>query len=374
MSEQLQRQTPQTLGKAIESRMASFGAVATKYLTPERLVKLAQLAISKNPGLAECSTLSVLECLMTCAKLGLEPNEPGGVWLVPFKGVCTAIVDYRGMVDVARRSGAVLAVHADIRYAKDVWSYSIDTSGPTIVNLKHSPADGDRGPVLGAFFVAKLAGGECQAVYIDKVQIDQFRERSKADRAGFSPWKSDYNAMAIKTACRRGVNLLPKTPELQALREAIHAEDHDMALADIEIPEANHTAIERMLAAIGERDKALADGIHAGFESLGYGPARRLQLLTRDQAHPDQLLAWLRTEQARALPAANGNDTKAAIETLRGGVQADVSEPAAGEAAQEPAKKPRKRKPAAVEPEPNLTKALDDINRMPAKPYDGASF
>ncbi len=337
MTEQTQQQRPQgtpqalkdtqqprgpvqALAKAISDRMPAFQAVATKYLTSERLVKLAQVVVAKNPALAECSTLSVLDCLMTCARLGLEPNEPGGVWLVPFKGVCTPIIDYRGGIDVCRRSGQIAAVHADIRYEKDEWLYAIDTTGNNLVNLRHKPAEGDRGKLLGAYFVAKLDTGQCQAAYLTEQQIDQFRARSRADRSGFSPWKTDWNAMAMKTAVRRGINLLPRTPETQALREELTKEDETDLLPIGDLTEGSQEAIERMLAEIGTDDKALADTIVAGFQALKYMPARQLQLLTRHHGDPNGLATWLDNEQKRrdsdaAKPAGSGQS--AGISDLR---------------------------------------------------------
>jgi recombination protein RecT len=192
-------------------------------------VKLAQLCISRTPLIAQCSTVSVIEALMVCARLGLEPNEPGGVWLVPFKNkdryVCTSIVDYRGLIDVARRNTEIHAVHADLRYAADGWEFAIDTTSPTLVRVRHVPAEGERGDVLGAYFIVKLRHGECQAVYLTTDQIESYRGRSRGADSDYSPWKRDWAAMACKTACRRGVNLLPRTPEVQLLREVLAQED-----------------------------------------------------------------------------------------------------------------------------------------------------
>lgn len=232
------RSPVQTLAFAIAQKQASFAAVATKYLTAERLVKLAQIAIAKTPALAECSVLSVVNALTVCSRLGLEPNEPGGVWLVPFREkdqkakVCTPIVDYRGLIDVARRSGEIAAVHADLRCEADGWEYWIDTLSPVLVHLRHVPAEGDpgkeRGRILGAYMIARLTNGQCQAVYLPTAKIEEYRGRSRAGRSDYSPWTTDWNAMAIKTACRRGVNFLPRSPELQALREALSDEDREL--------------------------------------------------------------------------------------------------------------------------------------------------
>ena len=219
----------QTLALAIATRQSSFAQVATKYLPADRLVKLAQLVISRNPKLAECSTLSVLDALMTCARLGLEPNEPGGVWMVPYrvkgKMICQAITDYRGMLDLARRSREIAAVHSAVRFEADLWDFGIDTGAPTLVKLRHTPAEGDRGEPIGAYFVARLTNGQCQAVYLTREKIETAKSRSMGADSEFSPWQRDPEAMWCKTAVRRGINLLPRTADMQELREAMARED-----------------------------------------------------------------------------------------------------------------------------------------------------
>jgi len=220
-----------TLAWTIESKQKSLALVATRYLPADRLVKLAQAAITRTPKLAECTALSVVDSLMTCARLGLEPNEAGGVWLIPYKNkksgtlTCQTIVDYRGLLDVARRSGEIAAIHAAVRYQNDDWEYAIDTTSPVLVRLRHTPAEGERGEAIGAYAVARLRHGECQATYLSADQIGAFRAKSARAEYEDSPWNTDEASMWIKTACRRLVNLLPRSPELQALREQLTRED-----------------------------------------------------------------------------------------------------------------------------------------------------
>lgn len=314
----------QRMSQAIAARLDAFNAVATQYLTGERLVKLAQAALGKTPALADCSTVSIVTSLMVCARLGLEPNEPGGVWLVPFGGVCTPVIDYRGMLDVARRSGDIVTVHVDIVCARDQFEYAIDTSGPTLVSVKHRlPLDGERGDMVGAYFIAKIVNQasklvDYQAVYLSKKQIIQVRDRSKgyqafkAGRIRANPWDSDFDAQAKKTAVRRGVNLLPRTPHLQMLRAELTREERDDADDEfggpmIDVSEHSDEAIDRMLAAIAADDPGLATKITDAFQLMNYGPAKQLQLLTKHHDAPAGLLKELQSitdeKTAAAKPA-----------------------------------------------------------------------
>lgn len=361
-------QKKDTLADLIVSRRDAFAMVATRYLDPDRLVKLAQVVITRIPELGTCSKLSVLECLMTCARLGLEPHEPGGIWLVPFKGVCTKIIDYRGMIDVCRRSGEIKAVHTDVHCEHDKFSYVIDTTGDQLVQLRHEPKrDGDRGKVLGVYFAAALKSGGCQAVYLTRQQIDDTMNRSAAVRSGRNtPWKTDWEAMAKKTAVRRGVNLLPKTPETQQLLSELSREDEDdvIDVLPVDMPEANTEAVERMIAEVD--DKAVAQAILGGFEQLGYGPARRVQLLTQFVGDPKGLQDYLQHEWEKknppavpATPAAAATPPAAQTApatTKKPGKgknkgKGSKSSPAKPEPAQPPAE-PKAQQPAAPKPEP----------------------
>jgi recombination protein RecT len=360
----------QVLAKRIEDHQASFAQVATRYMTPERLVKLAQVVISKKPELAECSTISVLECLMTCSRLGLEPNEPGGVWLVPFKGVCTSIIDYRGLIDVCRRSKQIAVVHAGVRCEKDSWVFSVDTEAATLVKLKHTAADGDRGAVLGFYFVAKLDSGECQATYLSKGQVDQFRARSKADQKGFSPWQSDYEAMAIKTVCRRGVNLLPRTPDTQALREELHREDTNDSPMIGELSEDSQEAIDRMLQAIHDENPQAAIRATEAFKSWKASPAKQLQILTRFSGQPTaKLMEFLEEQDSKQRPAeTQPATTEAPAQTTQPAAQAA---PAATTQAQAKPKAQGKKKKGqkgkgGTKPAPRETDAAPTATNQPA--------
>ena len=224
-----------SLADVIKDKQASFAEVATKYMTPERLVKLALVAITKMPDLQKVPPLEVVAALIDCSRLGLEPNVEGGRWLLPFKRnsdngtryELVAVTDYRGLIDIARRSGEVLSIHADVRREHDLWEYWVGSEGPTLVHLRHRRAEGERGDILGAYAIVRLRNGEVQAEYLTMAQVNASRDRSRGADSKFSPWQRDYDAMAKKTAIRRLYNLLPKTPEIQAAREVLADEEDD---------------------------------------------------------------------------------------------------------------------------------------------------
>ena len=59
--------------------------VASRYLNPERLLRLCVNAVKKTPKLARCDTGSLLGSMMTSAALGLEPNTvTQQAFLIPY--------------------------------------------------------------------------------------------------------------------------------------------------------------------------------------------------------------------------------------------------------------------------------------------------
>src|SRR3990167_3086145 len=113
----------------LERSKGQMAAAMPKHLTPERLLRVAMTSIQKTPKLLDCTPQSLLACVMTCAQLGLEPDQfLGQAYLVPFKDVCTLIPGYRGYIALARRSGEMQTVSAQVVYSGDFFNlqYGVD--------------------------------------------------------------------------------------------------------------------------------------------------------------------------------------------------------------------------------------------------------
>jgi recombination protein RecT len=192
----------------LEQSKKQMAMALPKHLTADRLLRVAMTSIQKNPKLLDCTQQSLLACVMTCAQLGLEPDQfLGQAYLVPYGNVCTLIPGYRGYIALARRSGEVQSVSSQVVYDNDrfLLQYGIEEK------LEHTPADGDRGNVKGAYVIFKYKDGAYSFDYMSKGDIDKIRKRSKAANDG--PWVSDYDEMAKKTVIKRHVKLAPLSVE-----------------------------------------------------------------------------------------------------------------------------------------------------------------
>lgn len=186
-------------------------------LTPERFTRMTLSALSASKDLQSCTPESFLGAMMTAAQLGVEPNTPlGQAYLIPYKnfkrGVmeCQFQLGYKGLIDLAYRSGMVSNIQAHTVYSNDRFDYTLGLEP----KLEHVPALGNRGDPIYYYAVVRMKdGGYCYAV-MSRDDVDSFaRKKSKAYSSG--PWKSDFNEMAKKTVLKRALKYAPMKSDFQ---------------------------------------------------------------------------------------------------------------------------------------------------------------
>ena len=194
---------------------AQMALALPKHMTSERLARIALTEIRKVPKLAQCDQTSFLGAIMQCAQLGLEPGGAlGHAYLIPFnnnkKNITEVqfIVGYRGMIDLARRSGQIVSISARTVHEHDNFSYEFGLHE----DLKHIPAEGERGAMTHVYAVGKLKDGGVQFEVMSRTEIDKIRAQSKAGSGG--PWVSHFDEMAKKTVIRRLFKYLPVSIEM----------------------------------------------------------------------------------------------------------------------------------------------------------------
>lgn len=181
---------------------SQLAAALPKFLDTDHFVRSAITEFRLNPALAECSVPSVLGYFMQAAACGLEPASMlGQCYPVPFWNSKTKqkeaqfICGYRGMLSIARRSGEIASVVAEVVHEKDEFSIEYGMN-PSLV---HKPyIEDDPGAMRGAYVVVRFKGEGIDPVikYMPKSEIDKRRNRSKAGSSG--PWVTDYEEMAKK--------------------------------------------------------------------------------------------------------------------------------------------------------------------------------
>jgi len=208
-------------------------------MSAERFVRIALTEVRRNPKLTTCDPRSLLGALMVSAQLGLEPGPLGHVYFVPYGTECTLIVGYRGMIDLARRSGEIESI-----IAREVCENDTFDSAYRLMedDFYHKPALHDRGQADRYYAIARYRDGGALLHVMAREEVDEYRKRSKAKNDG--PWVTDYDAMAKKTVIRRLAPFLPLTTEAaRALEVDEQSIDFDVAKMELveqpaaEVPE-----------------------------------------------------------------------------------------------------------------------------------------
>ena len=201
--------------------LTELQAVIPAHMKPEKIAKIALVAASRSPLLLQCSQASILKSLMVAGQLGLEPDGTlGSAYLVPYRNGKTGqyeaqlIPGYRGLIDLARRSGQIRNLSARVVHEKDKFEVRFGTED----RIVHEPSwEEDPGKLKAVYAVAWFKDGSFQAEFMTRAQVDAVRKRSMASSSG--PWASDYDEMARKTVVRRLCKYLPLSPELAAAVE-----------------------------------------------------------------------------------------------------------------------------------------------------------
>lgn len=228
MADIVPRQATENVVGFLSKHKGAIERCIPKHLTGERLLSVVNNALRKTPRLMECTPVSVLNSILHISQLGLEVR-PGSAYLVPFGKECTPIIDYRGKIDLARRSREVKDIAAEIVYAMDTWEFERSNEFPTGFRLLHRPAlsatEGgrlvaidDAGDAVLGYSIAVLRDGGVHVEVMRVAAIEKLREKSMAklydSQKKSSPWVTDWEEMARKTCIHRICKYLPQTPEL----------------------------------------------------------------------------------------------------------------------------------------------------------------
>lgn len=186
-------------------------------ITPERFTRMALSALNTTPKLNECTPMSFLAALMNAAQLGLEPNTPlGQAFLIPYnnKGEmeCQFQLGYKGLIDLSYRNPNMQIITAHTVYENDEFEYELGLN-PC---LNHRPTLGERGEIRLFYGLFKLTNGGFGFEVMSKTAMDDFaKEYSKAFDSSFSPWRTNYESMALKTIIKKALKYAPLKSEFR---------------------------------------------------------------------------------------------------------------------------------------------------------------
>lgn len=244
------------LSQLFETKRDELVKVLPKGIDMGNVVPRLLARAARNPDLLKCTPLSIYTAVHQALQLGLEPESPlGHFYMIPRKnkhanGAVEAVplIGYKGFCELARRSGEIAKLDAHVVYEGETFEY--DRGAGVVKHPYKWDVERTDAKIVGAYAYAKLKGVDDPIVAVlSRAEIEARRGRSMASDSG--PWRSDYAAMARKTAIRALMTggLIPLSIHMQG---AIELEDDTDAKLEIQ-------NIKRAVVQEVERDEGLGE-------------------------------------------------------------------------------------------------------------------
>jgi len=236
----VQARDPSTEFRDLLTRMRpQIVAALPKHLDPDRLLRIVLTTVRRTPALLQCSRESVLAGIMQAAQLGLEPDSNLGLaYLLPYGNQCQLVVGWKGLIELARRSGLVANITAHCVHYGDFFEYELGLD----TKLRHIPADvldmpqyareqaiadgmraeqvvgvladGKRkSDLVAAYAVVTMKDGSRNFRVVTAKFVQKIRAMSKGGNHPSSPWVAWEEQMWEKTAVKQVLRFVPLSPE-----------------------------------------------------------------------------------------------------------------------------------------------------------------
>ena len=193
-----------------------------------------------NKLLRNAQPMTILSSAMVAATLDL-PIVPtlGMAYIVPYKGVATFQIGYRGILELAMRSGEFKNIIDEVVYEGQLISKNKFT-GEYIFDEEAKQSDKPIG-IMARF---DLINGFSKTIFWTMEEVQAHAKKfSQAFRSGYdSPWKSDFEAMGKKTVLKALLNKY--APKSVAMNTAIKFDQAKAVINSEDIDELNVDAFD----------------------------------------------------------------------------------------------------------------------------------
>ena len=171
--------------------------------------------VNKSYMLQKCKPDSVIGAAITAAALNLstDPNL-GEAHLVPYGDECQFQIGYKGLTQLAMRSGQYKRLGWKVVYEGELDSWD-ELSGDLVINSNNKTSE----TVIGYAAKFTLVNGFERGSFWTKKEVEEHASRySQAFRKKKenSPWFTDFDKMALKTVLKELLNTWgPKSIEME---------------------------------------------------------------------------------------------------------------------------------------------------------------
>ena len=282
----------------VERWAPELGPLAGPKFGTDRILAGTIAAAVQTPAIFSCTKQSIYLALLKVARWQLDVGE--GVYLIPYKGVCTAVPSYTGLIALARRQKLVRHIEAYVVYEGERDTFDFAYGSPGYIKHKTCPA-AKRGKIIYAYAIIILPGGIERWHVMPIEDIDAIRAKSQKWSPTSNPPVYDCPAWyAQKTVVRAYLNRQPKSG---ALAEALGADEIESPDPIAVVDETRRPFAAALPAATPQSEEAAA--LAAGSpEYFGGGPDTAEDTRTAEQRRNDVMEATPRKQGISPLAGA----------------------------------------------------------------------
>ena len=196
---------------ALKPHYKNMQGVLPAGIDAARVCNEALGVLQRNPDLQKCHPESFALAVIKSAELGLSMSL-GLCHPVRYNKTCELLVDYKGDIQLAYRSGLVKRITADVVREGDIFRWQRGTAP----RIDHQPNSATGDPLLYTYACAWI-GDEKEPVFVvlDAKDIARRRACSQNANGQYSPWVNHPEPMWKKSSVHELSKYIPMSIEMQ---------------------------------------------------------------------------------------------------------------------------------------------------------------
>jgi recombination protein RecT len=163
-------------------------------------------ALNTNPALKKCDGTSVVGAAMIAASIDLPINQSlGFAYIVPYGGLAQFQIGYKGLIQLAIRTGQYKNTGASIVYKDEFKSWNPHTGELVFTDSSKwkMREKGNEKDILGYAAFFKMINGFEKWLYLKKEEVAAHGKKfSQTYKKGTGRWMEDFDTMALKTVIK----------------------------------------------------------------------------------------------------------------------------------------------------------------------------
>lgn len=246
---------------------------------PDSYITSVMQVLSSNALLAGVNADSITGAVFTACAMNLPLNNNLGLaYIVPFKGAAQLQISYKGLIQLAQRTGQIKSINA-------IAVYDTDTNDSVRDRLTSLLPQKTTGNVIGYTARLETITGFTAHVTMTSDELwehankySQTYKSAQSQGKSYSVWHQNFDAMAKKTVIKALMKYCPLSVELQTALQAdqgVVGRDGEISYPDNEIKdvspqarELNEDEFSRMVNAIKSKNLKKEDALNESLYKL----------------------------------------------------------------------------------------------------------